>query len=348
MKNGNNSDNSPSRSELAPPRAFHDSSSGITRRNFVRYAGIGIGTVVLANPLLAFADEGSAAIGDVPGNITGTFKFGGSDQANFVFDQSFFNGSSFDYSNQVSTFALCLALSAFGANDDQSKYEESPNNVGDFMAKLRCRDITYNDDYTKPTEHDSIGLACAHRTIQADGSTYELVLMGIRGANYFFEWCGNLAAGGSDDHQGFTTAAKKALNFLEGYVTEHVPNDYPLKIVISGFSRASATANMAGGLLVRSAWQNDLPKNEDSSKSGYVLGGKQKGEGSIYPFPKHVVHQKDVYVYGFEVPSGAYSSATVDADALKYWSSNYGMNPFGNIYSIVNPCDLVPKVMPLQ
>ncbi len=355
MENRSNRDNLPSRSERVLPGASRGDSSGITRRSFMRYAGIGIGTVVFANPFLAFADEENApTTGDAPGNITGTFKFGGSNQANFVFDQSFFNGSSFDYSNQVSTFALCLALSAFGANDDQSKYEESPNNVGDFMAKLRCKDITYNDDYTKLTEHDSIGLACAHRTIQADDTTYELVLMGIRGANYFFEWCGNLAAGESNDHQGFITAANKALNFLESYVTEHVPSDNPLKIVISGFSRASATANMAGGLLVRSAWQNDLPKNEASSKSesspksGYVLGGKEKGEGSIYPFPKHVVHQKDVYVYGFEVPSGAYSSATVDADVLSYWSSNFGMNPFGNIYSIVNPCDLVPKVMPLQ
>ncbi len=343
MENWSARDNLPSRPELILPKASPAVGSGITRRNFLRYTGIGIGTVMLANPFAAFADEGAA-----PGDITGTFKFADSSQVNFVFNQSFFNGSSFDYSNQVSTFALCLALSSFGANDDQAKYEESPNNVGDFMAKLRCRDIKYNDDYTKPTEHDSIGLACGHRTIQADGSKYELVLMGIRGANYFFEWCGNLTAGESGDHQGFTTAAKKALNFLESYVAENVSSDLPLKIVISGFSRASATANMAGGLLVRSAWQNNLPKNEDSEKSGYVLGGKQKGEGSFYPFPKHVVHQKDVYVYGFEVPSGVYSSASVDADILKHWSNNYGMNPFGNIYSIVNPCDLVPKVMPLQ
>lgn len=348
------------------PEAAPVARRAVTRRDFVRCAGLGLGSLALAAPSTALAEEaagnaeeatadadpladtGSAAAGD----ITDSFEFGGSSKADFVFQQSFFDGSSFTYSSQVATFGLCLALAAFGANDDRDKYADSPSKAKAFFEKMQCSDVTVNDYYTKPTEHDSIGLICGHRTIRADGKDYELVLMGIRGANYFMEWCGNLAAGKEGDHEGFTTVANKALDFLKGYVNDHVPTDRPLKVIISGFSRAAATANMLGGLMVRNAWDKQLPTSNsvhaESDYPGYILGGKYDGQSDAFPFPKHDVCQKDVYVYSYETPSGAYSSGTVDRSILDWWHSHNQTNPFGNIHSIVNPCDYVPMVMPVQ
>ncbi len=357
-------------SPLVPSAAkpASDNRQGITRRAFMRYTGIGVGSLVLANPLAAFADEGTgstseAPAGDeqavpiadgssVPADITEMFDFGGSDRAEFVFHESFFDGSSFDYSNQMGTFGLCLALASFGANDDMAKYTDSPNHAISFLRdKLQCSDVSINDYYTAPTEHDSIGLICGHRPITADGTDYELVMMGIRGANYFYEWCGNLEAGKEGDHEGFSTVANKALDFLKDYLQQSVPNTKPLKILVAGFSRASATANMLGGLMTRYAWNNKLPESDanhsDITNTGYILGSTSV-DGPEYLFKDFDVYQKDVYVYGYEVPAGAWSGGTVDADALKYWSDNHQMNPFGNIHSIVNPCDLIPKVMPSQ
>ena len=349
----------------------------VSRRSFLRYAGVGLGSVVIADPLsmlmrnTAMAEEDAtgaqstqdaaslaadaSSASDAPAEITGTFKFGGSGKANFIFNQQFFNGSSFNYSNQVSTFALCVALSAFGANDNISEYSKSPTNAQDFFGQLKCNNIVCNEDYTKETQNHTIGLIAGHRTIQADNKTYELVLMGIRGANYFYEWGGNTTVGNTGDHEGFTKAANKALDFLKSYVNNNVPIDNPLKIVVSGFSRASATANMTGGLLVRGAHSAKLPTTDaahtEEKDTGYLLGGKDHADlvqgGTAFPFPKHSVYQKDVYFYGFEVPSGAHDSASTDAEILASGKQR-NQNPFGNIFSIVNPCDVVPMVAPTQ
>ncbi len=330
--------------------------SGITRRNFLEYAGVGIGTIVLANPLVAIAEEiASIQENSNSGNITGTFKFGGSSKADFVFKESFFNGSSFTYNNELSTFAACLALSSMGANDNINDYAKSPGNVKDFMTQLKCKDIVENEDYTKPTDHNTIGLICGHRSIKADNTDYELVLMGVRGGNYFHEWAGNTTVGNTGDHEGFTTAANKAIQMLTSYVLGNVHTKNPLKILVAGFSRASATTNMTGGLMVRNAFKNNLPVydsvHSDIKHTGYLLGGLEHPEltttGVSFPFPKHRVYQKDVYFYGFEVPAGVRDSAKVDSEIL-YRGSVQNENRFGNIYSIVNPCDVVPKVAPSQ
>ena len=331
--------------------------NGITRRSFLQYAGIGIGTVVLANPVAAIAEEVLSAQENAgSADITGTFKFGGSNKANFVFKESFFNGSSFNYSNQLGTFAACLALSSMGANDNINDYAKSADNVKDFMAQLKCVDVVYNDDYEKQTSRNSIGLICGHRSIKADNANYELVLMGIRGGNYFHEWAGNTTVGNSGDHEGFTSVATKALEFLSSYVLGNVHNtSNPLKILVSGFSRASAVTNMAGGLMVRNAHKSNLPlydsAHADIKNIGYLLGAKDHEDmvqnGVSFPFPKHVVYQKDVYFYGFEVPSGVRNSASVDADIMAS-GAEAGLNRFGNIYSIVNPCDVVPMVAPSE
>lgn len=336
----------------------------VTRRDFVRCAGLGLGSFMAATPIAALAEEtageetpaDAAALADataaVSPDITDSFEFGGSSKADFIFHQSFFDGSSFTYSSQVATFGLCLALASFGANDDREKYADSPNKAKAFFQKMQCGDVTVNDCYTAPTQHDSIGLICGHRQIQADGKDYELVMMGIRGANYFMESCGNFAAGKEGDHEGFNTVANMALDFLKDYVGNHVPADRPLKVIVTGFSRAGAAANMLGGLLVRNAWNKQLPTSSsshpESDYPGYILGGKYDGQTDSFPFPKHEVCQKDVYVYGYEAPSGVYSGGTVDRAILDWWNSHNKTNPFGNIHTIVNPCDYVPMVMPIQ
>ena len=321
---------------------------GITRRRFLYYTGIGVGSMMLANPLSAFAAETGKGTDsktssdswdnvDPEEEIKDTFKFGSNNSSSFVYSGEFFDGSSFEYQNDLAAFACCLALASYGVNDKSSEYEKSGDNVEAFLDQINCEDIILNDDFTQPTQHNSIGLACGHRHIMIGDDKFELVLMGIRGSNYFLEWCGNVSIGKEGDHNGFRAAGETAYAFLKDYVSNHVPTDRPLKILISGFSRASAVSNMVGGLMVREASDNGLMS---AGSKGFYFGGKDFSQNSSYPFPKHSVSQSNVYIYGFEVPANMIDSGT----------GNTGMtiDPLGNIHSIVNPCDPVPKIVPNQ
>ncbi len=283
----------------------------------------------------------------------------------FEFHQSWFSQKSFTYNPFLARFALAMASSAFGAKDDlaqfatypdqsQAPYDKQPANLEHFFAQLHrdgYTNDTYrrNDDLVKPTSHDTIGVGACTVTVPAwDETTYtgsqvtyrrtNVVLLAIRGGNYFLEWCGNFEAGRSGDHEGFTTAAKKTIEFLKGYIKE-MGLKGRTKILISGFSRASATANMAGGLLLREAEELGLDYDTASDQRGEKC---DRGFNLSKLFGDDVeVYQSDLFVYGFEVPKGLLPGSSPLDDKI-----NARPHGFQGIHSIINPCDPVTYVMP--
>lgn len=113
-------------------------------------------------------------------------------------------------------------------------------------------------------------------------------------------------------HEGWYDAANKLIDFTIDYV-----NDYHVtgrvKLWITGFSRGGATTNIAAGLIDNRLYNGEKLFEEKASLA-----------------------REDVYAYTFESPQGAnVNSKTVKLprDAI-----------YGNIFNIVNPNDVVPKV----
>ncbi len=243
----------------------------------------------------------------------------------FYFDESMFEGSSFVYDSHLSTLSLCLAMSGFASNDVD--YPEKSRNAKKFLSDIGMHDVEVNEWFTKkPTQH-SIGVAVGHRPVEADGASYELVAVAVRGAGYELEWCSNVTVGKTADHEGFDEAARNVVDFLKSYLGRHKSdmNASGLKLWVSGFSRAAATSNLVGARL-----------NKASRSTGNEVLGKDLslavGDGYFS------LNQCDAYVYCMEAPAGAY----LPDDAAR----QSALADHGNIHNIINPCDLVPRVAP--
>lgn len=114
-------------------------------------------------------------------------------------------------------------------------------------------------------------------------------------------------------HEGWYNAANKALSFLDEYIASKNITGR-VKVWIAGFSRGGATTNLAAGLLDNKFDEN----NEMAFSNGATL-----------------THD-DLYAYTFEAPQGAnYNSVNVRKP---------GDPIYNNIFNVVNPNDLVPKV----
>lgn len=140
--------------------------------------------------------------------------------------------------------------------------------------------------------------------------------MGIRSGGYFREWANNiwLGDGTKSDymHEGWYNAANKTIEFLKEYISSKEITG-KIKVWIAGFSRGGATANLTAGLL-----DNVLENNAN------VLSDET------------TLTRDDLYAYTFEAPQCAnYNSKTVKL---------HGDPIYNNIWNVVNPNDLVPKV----
>jgi hypothetical protein len=188
-------------------------------------------------------------------------------------------------------------------------YENQSDNLKDLLEDTGFVGFKVNGDYrSKPTTH-SIGVGIAAKNIVENGDDYTLLAVAIRGGGYEAEWASNFRVGNGEFHDGFQDASLKTLDFIETYINNNKITG-KLKIWISGYSRGAATANLTAGALTDGA-AIVLP-------SGTTLTAR------------------DIYAYCFETPAGA----PLDKGDARV---NYP-----NIFSIVNPNDVVPKVAPAQ
>jgi len=184
----------------------------------------------------------------------------------------------------------------------------------------RCygRDLSYKD----PTYgRDRVGWTIGSRKTETPGLDFDIVLVTIRGTFGRDEWISNFNLanewGKSDDldpakmpalHEGFSKATDGMMDALAEYAEEFDIDLSRAKILIAGHSRGAAVANLMGKRL------DDLSEKPDSS-------------------PLASLKRENVYVYCFAPPN-----VTIRPN------DDIRLPKYNNIFSIINPEDLVPKM----
>lgn len=231
--------------------------------------------------------------------------------AKCYYTDTYFSGSSYAYKKSLATMSLSLAMSAFGSGDEPD-YANKSKNAKNLLMEIGCEEdsIQVNNWFTVKPTTDSIGAIYGNKEIEANGKKYTLVVVAVRGGGYEQEWASNFTIGLTGQHNGFNEAKNNVLNYLIQYISDqNITGD--IKLWITGYSRAAATANLLGGEIVRNA---DL--------GGAILGNEVQYE------------KGDIYTYCFETPAGALTN-NVANNSIYY-----------NIFNIINSSDPVPYVAP--
>ncbi len=233
------------------------------------------------------------------------------------YSDDYFRHSSTEYDSHLATLSCIMTnfsvpLDNPDSLDDQNWYLRQPERLYGFFGSIGFKEFENNDDYQSRSGFDTIGVAAASKKVD----DYTVIGVGIRSGGYFREWGNNvyLGDGTKSDymHEGWYNAANKTIDFIDDYVSSKNITG-KVKIWIAGFSRGGATTNLAAGLL-----DNKIDNNETIFSNGATL-----------------THD-DLYAYTFEAPQGAnYNSRNVKLP---------GDPIYNNIWNVVNPNDLVPKV----
>ena len=233
------------------------------------------------------------------------------------YSDDYFRHSSTEYDEHLATLSCIMTnfsvpLDNPDSLDDENWYFSQPERLYGFFGSIGFKDFETNDDYVSRSRFDSIGVGCANRQVD----DYTVIGVGIRSGGYFREWSNNvyLGDGTKSDymHEGWYNAANKTIDYINEYISANRITG-KIKVWIAGFSRGGATANLAAGLL-----DNKIMNGEEIFSSDVTLT------------------RDDLYAYTFEAPQGAnYNSETVEKP---------GSDLYNNIYNVVNPNDLVPKV----
>ena len=259
---------------------------------------------------------------DKQGNVSIDGFFSGDVNTAYYYRDSYFLNSAFDVNEHLATMSYIMAVAAYGTYP----YETAYSNCWKLMNELGFENFEYTEGYcTTPTE-DSIGAGISHKTIYTeDGKATTLLAVAIRGGSYDAEWGGNCKLGKEGEAEGFAKARDQVItlidDYIEKYEAELKQEGTTPKIWITGFSRASATANLTGNYLdcvAQNCGTDDEMMQRTKSLFG-TLGG---------------LKTEDIFEYGFEVPAGGNLFSSYIADDQR------------NLKSYVDSTDLVPYVAP--
>ncbi len=260
-------------------------------------------------------DELEFKFGDVIDDIINpkyelTFTYNSTEDytATCYYTNDYFSKSAYEYDASLATMTLSFAMSAFGSEaGGYDDYTDKSKNARKLLQDIgvKAEDIEYNDWFTKKPTTDSIGVIAGNMPISVNGENYTLIALAVRGAGYEQEWASNFTVGTEGLHTGFNEAKEQVLDFLKNYIANRkISGD--VKLWITGYSRAAATANLLAGAI----------------DDGVLLS-----ENITY-------ENDDVYAYCFETPAGALTSQVK------------GQSKYYNIFNIINSSDPVPYVAP--
>lgn len=269
-----------------------------------------------------------------------------------VYNDDYFNNSSFEYNESLATASLALELSGFA---NRSDYTNQAKNAKQALKELDFGDIEENDDYKRQTEADTIGVVAANKKIKSNNEEYTLIPVVIRGGGYEQEWIGNAKVGKSGDHEGFNTAATKAKNFVDNYI-QNKNIQGKVKLWIVGYSRGGATAGLLGVKFNNDfkLTLNELPaESKNCSNEDYYNSYVNKEKERTYKkYGKEIeMNPNDLYVYTFEAPMGmnivSGSGLEEYAGDIPYSKSEKNNRAiYDNIHNTINDDDFVTKVAP--
>jgi hypothetical protein len=236
------------------------------------------------------------------------------------YSDSYFYGSSEEYNPHLATLSLYMADASMVLGRPDSKtdtkwYQSQSNRIHSYYNAIGFDSFDCNEDYKTPTRFDTIGIAVAKKQISVNGKEFTVIGLTPRSGGYHSEWGNNvwLGYGPTSDymHEGWYNAAKKAIWFLDDYIVKNnIQGD--IKLWITGFSRGGATANLIAGIL------------DDRIDKGEKI------------FPTVDVKRENIYTYTFEAPQGA----NINTKGMKHPRDAI----YNNIWNIIDPNDIVPKV----
>lgn len=218
---------------------------------------------------------------DNPYVKSGTFSYLSYDnnirEYNYVYDESCFFNSSYEYQHDLTKMSLRVAMAAGDAR--AAGESDGARTIKELMNSL---EFTYSEEYSHypESEYDSIGYGIGSKEITSPaGEKSTLIMVAIRGSGYGLEWGGNFRIGTEIDHEGFTLAANQVIQGLENYIEANRDKFHSnIKVWISGYSRAAATTNLVARYL-----------------DNYQING---------------VRPQNVYAFCFECPQNTISSLT--------------------------------------
>jgi len=164
----------------------------------------------------------------------------------YYYDDTYFLNSSYVYNESLATMSLCFAMASGGSKE--KTYAFKSDNAKDLLTQTGFLQFDTNYWYTVKPTTDSIGVVAANKKIKVNKKDYTLIAVGVRGSGYEQEWASNFTMGKSGQHQGFNEAKDNVLAFIEKYILDKNISGN-IKLWITGYSRAGATANLVAGAI---------------------------------------------------------------------------------------------------
>ena len=238
---------------------------------------------------------------------------------NYADDYFYSQDNGYNYNPDLAKASLCLEMSSFSTNTTSTWGQTASVNttllrtlhVRELLQKLGFDMTSYqavNYDVPLTDTSDKVAYSMAMKYItNEDGGTDTLLAVPIRGGGYGGEWASNFHI---SDRSGT----------LSG---NHYGFDTAANGVLNGLSNYVANHEIKGDLKI---WAVGFSRGAAVAN---LLGRKLNNAvlGSIKP------NVCDIYVYTFATPAGASRQ-----------SSDQFFDP--NIYNIISPVDLVPRVAP--
>ena len=147
------------------------------------------------------------------------------------FNSDYFFGNSTVYNPALAKYALVFSM-ATGSKDDLKVLCES-------SGSFALDDTSYSMDHYKV----KFGVA------MWEYNGYNTFFVGFRGFNYGIEWKNNFELGSEDNHSGFTESLDRIKGRLLGSI-KRSGDPAKTKVILTGYSRGGAIANMAAHYLM--------------------------------------------------------------------------------------------------
>ena len=153
------------------------------------------------------------------------------------------------YNHDLARLSMGLTVSAFRRKDQTPDEGAS---IRDFLTQAGFSNLR-SDWYDQQPTSDSITTMMGSKRI----GDFTLVAVGVCGSGYGNEWMSNLTVGDDMLHEGFHLSAQKVEARIREYL-EAQQFDTPVKLWISGFSRAAAVSNLTAADMTDSGLFEDV------------------------------------------------------------------------------------------
>lgn len=163
------------------------------------------------------------------------------------FNKNWFADDARNYSHDLAKASLGLATSAFRPFAGLDNDVMADRNLSEYLSDAHFLDLR-SDDYDKDPSMYTVSTVMGHQKVGTGDQAFELIAVGVCGQGYVDEWESNFSIGDGKIHDGFDRSSKLVYDRIFGYIaSRHLSG--PMKIWISGFSRAAAISNVTAARL---------------------------------------------------------------------------------------------------